>query len=156
MLSTVPLPLYRRELCWVGLGVPDAVEAMRRLARGLAAAGCVRPGFEEAVLAREASSPTGLPMSGRKLAVPHADPEHVITPAVAICTLARPVAFREMGNPTAAIDVDVVAMLALTDHESAQHELVRLIERCQRPEFLDGLCAAADPSALYALLEEAP
>jgi hypothetical protein len=57
-----------------------------------------------------------------------------------------------MGNPAAEISVDVIAMLALADHGSAQHELVRLIERCQQPRFLDGVCAAGDAAALLALL----
>lgn len=146
--------LFRRELCWAALQVADASEALTTLARGLAGLGLVRDTFEGAVLAREADSPTALPLAGRKVALPHADPEHVLAPAVAVCTLARPLTFREMGNPDSELPVEVVAMLALPDHESAQRELVRLLERFQDDSFVDRLCASADPDALLALLEE--
>lgn len=115
--------------------------------------GLVRASFEAALLEREASSPTALPLPGRKVAIPHADPEHVIAPAIACCTLAAPVRFREMGNPTQELAVEVVALLALPDHESAQRELVRFLERCQDESFLDALSACADEEALCELLQ---
>jgi PTS system galactitol-specific IIA component len=146
------MAFFRRDLCWAGLQAQDAAEVMRTLSRALLARGLVRPTFEAAVLAREAESPTGLPLSGRKVALPHADPEHVIAPAVALCTLGRPLPFREMGNPESELQVELVAMLALPDHESAQTELVRLIESFQETDHLDRLCTAPDADSLYALL----
>jgi PTS system galactitol-specific IIA component len=145
-------PLYRPDLCWTSLAADDADQVINTLASALQREGLVRATFEEAVREREASSPTGLPLAGRKVAIPHADPEHVITPAVAVCTLCRPVCFREMGNPESELSVDVVLMLALPDHESAQRELVRLVESCQQPEFVDRLHGAPDPQTLYDLL----
>jgi len=148
----VSTPLFRRELCWAALPADDAGEVMVLLARALADQGFVRSTFEDAVVSREASSPTGLPMAGRKVAIPHADPEHVIAPAVALCALCRPVGFKEMGNPQCELPVELVAMLALPDEQSAQHELVRLIELFQDAAFVDRLCTAADGDAIYALL----
>jgi PTS system galactitol-specific IIA component len=145
-------PLYRPELCWTSLAVDDADQVINVLASALHQNGLVRATFEAAVREREASSPTGLPLAGRKVAIPHADPEHVIAPAVAACTLSRPVRFGEMGNPESALSVDVVLMLALPDHESAQRELVRLVESCQEPDFVDRLHGAPDSRALYDLL----
>jgi galactitol PTS system EIIA component len=150
----VAASLVRRELCLARLELPDAESVLRELSAALARAGLVAPSFLEALLAREASSPTGLPLPGRKVAVPHADPEHVHSPAIAVCTLRRPVRFAEMGNPMRQLPVEAVFLLALTDKESAQAKLVRLIERLQRPEFVDELCAAPDADALFALLQE--
>ena len=152
MLARVSTPLFRRELCWAALSADDAGEVMALLARALADQGFVRSTFEAAVLSREASSPTGLPMAGRKVAIPHADPEHVIAPAVALCALRRPVVFQEMGNPQNELPVELVAMLALPDEQSAQQELVHLIELFQDTAFVDRLCTAADGDAIYALL----
>lgn len=126
---------------------------MALLARALTDQGIARPTLEEAVARREVASPTGLPMAGRKVAIPHADPEHVIAPAVALCTLGRPVIFREMGNPTSELPVELVAMLALPDEQSAQHELVHLIELFQDASYVDRLCEAADGDALFTLLK---
>jgi len=146
--------LFRTELCLARLRAPDAEAVIRAAAGALEQAGLVRPTFAGAVLAREMSSPTGLPLPGRKVAIPHADPEHVVTPAVAVATLVAPVSFREMGNPDSALSVDLVALLALTDKQSAQQELVRLIERFQDAALVDRLVAAPDAGALFALLQE--
>jgi len=151
----VPATLFRRELCWAKREATDAVELIRDLARELGRLGLVRPSFEAALLAREQTSPTGLPLPGRKLAVPHTDPEHVIAPAVAICTLASPVAFREMGCGERSIPVDVVAMLALPDHQTAQRELVSLIERFQHVPFVERLCGCTGSDEMLTLLATA-
>ncbi len=126
---------------------------MRALAGALLERAFVRPSFEAAVLAREASSPTGLPLAGRKVALPHADPEHVLAPAVALCTLEHPVRFREMGAPERELEVELVALLALPDHESAQRELVALLSRFQDPVFVDRLCASPDADHLFSLVQ---
>ena len=145
--------LFRPELCMAQLEAPDAAAVIGVAAGALSQLGLVRSTFAGAVLTREASSPTGLPLPGRKVAIPHADPEHVITPAVAVATLATPVTFAEMGNPDGALQVELVAVLALTDKESAQQELVRLIELFQQATFVDRLVAATDAEALFRLLE---
>ena len=124
------------------------------MARALHQLGLVHDSFEEALLAREAASPTALPLPGRKLAVPHADPEHVRAPAIACATLSEPVKFREMGNPDQELAVEVVALLALTDHDSARRELVRFLQCSQDASFLDRLCACHDAAALCALLDK--
>lgn len=144
---------FSAELCWIGATVEDAEEAMSLMARGLREQGRVAGSFEAAVIAREARSPTGLPLARRKAAIPHADVEHVITPAVALCTLARPVAFSEMGNPDGQIPVELIVMLALKDHESMQEELVRLVGLLQDPDAVDRICAAPDADALLRLVE---
>jgi PTS system galactitol-specific IIA component len=144
--------LYRPELCWASFAARDAGEAIHQMATALLGLGLVRPTFAAAVLEREAVSPTGLPLARRKIALPHADPEHVVAPAVAVCTLARPVVFCEMGNPASELEVDAILMLALPDRESAQQELVRLVEACQDPDFVDRLYAAPDAQSLYLLV----
>ncbi len=147
--------LFRPELCLSRLEAPDAAAVIGAAGRALSQRGLVRATFAGAVLAREASSPTGLPLPGRKVAIPHADPEHVVTPAIAVVTLATPVTFAEMGNPDSALQVELVAVLALTDKESAQQELVRLIELFQQATFVDELVAATNAEALFRLLEAA-
>ena len=144
--------LFRPEFCRAGLSAPDAAEVVAVLSDALRVAGAVRPSFADAVLAREASSPTGLPFAGPKVAIPHADPEHVLEPAIAVATLAAPVRFFEMGNPQNALDVDLVALLALPHKQSAQNELVALIGRFQHGGFVERLCRAADAEAVCALL----
>ena len=130
----------------------DADQALRAMCDELERMGYVKPTFVDAVLVREAASPTGLPMAGRKVAIPHADPEHVVNPAIAVATLNHPVIFREMGNPGSELEVEVIVMLALTDRESVQQELVRMVELFQNAEFVDKLYAAPDGESLLRLL----
>lgn len=149
--------LFRRELCWAQLAAKDARQVLERLARELTAQGLVHPSFEAAVLQREQVSPTGLPMPRRKVAIPHSDPEHVITAAVALCSLATPVTFCEMGNPHNELPVELVAMLALPDKEQCQQQLVQLIGLFQDASLLDRLCQAPDGESIYSLLtQESP
>jgi PTS system galactitol-specific IIA component len=150
------MSVFRRELCRAGLVAADARAVIVELAGALTASGCARPSLEAAVLSREAESPTGLPLVGRKAAIPHSDPVHVLAPAIAVAALARPVRFREMGNPEAELEVELVALLALPSAELAQQELVGLIERLQDPCFVDRLCAAESAAALHALLVAGP
>jgi PTS system galactitol-specific IIA component len=144
-------------LCFVRLDVATAEAAVRHLARELAKAGHVKPSFEAAAVARERRSPTGLPFSGPggAVALPHAEPEHVVSPAVAIATLARPVKFREMGSPATQLDVALVVMPALTAKEQAAAGLARLIERLQPETLRRALLDAADEAAMRAALEAA-
>lgn len=144
--------LFRPELCFSSLDLPDADAVLDLLADALQEQGLVHPSFAGAVRQREATSPTGLPLARRKVAVPHADPEHVIAPAVAAATLARPVLFGEMGNPDSQLEIEVVLMLALRDRESVQRELVRLVETFQDPDFVDRVHAAPDPHRLFELI----
>lgn len=144
--------LYRHDLCWSGLEAADAEEVLRIIARTLVEKGLVQPSFEAALLEREGRSPTGLPLPGKKVAIPHADPEHVIADTISLCTLARPVTFCEMGNPESELPVEIVAVLALTKAELVQQELVRLVERFQDSSFVDRLHGAADADAMLALI----
>jgi PTS system galactitol-specific IIA component len=144
--------VFRRDLCWAALAAGDAGEALEVLSGALAIRGLVRPTFAAAVRQREASSPTGLPLPRRNVAVPHADAAHVIAPAIAVCSLARPVPFGEMGNPGRRIPVSFIALLALPDHHSAQQHLVTLLGRFQDGGFVESLCAARDGEALFGLL----
>lgn len=140
------------ELCVVGLDAPSAEAAIRALARVLHAAGRVRATFEAAAVAREVRSPTGLPFEPLAVALPHAEPEHVVSPAIAIATLAAPVRFREMGSPATQHEVQLVIMPAFGSKEQAGAELSRLIEALQDPETTRVLAAAATRDELCAAL----
>lgn len=119
----------------VRLEAASAEEVIRRLAARLEAAGRVRPSFANAVWERERTNPTGLPLSGElHVAIPHADVEHVCAPAVAVATLARPVAFRNMVRPEEMVPVSIVILLALTELHAQIEMLQSLAELFQDPD----------------------
>jgi len=82
---------------------PDRAAVIRELGRRLLQQGYVKPGFVESVLEREEMGPTCL-QGG--IAIPHADPQYVHKPGVAIATLAEPVEWW-------GLQVDLVFLLAL-------------------------------------------
>jgi len=141
------------EAICLGVEATSNRDVIDLLAGRLAALGRVRPSFAGAVLAREASMPTGLPLGGAlNVAVPHTDPEHVVKPSLALATLARPVGFGSMDDPDEEIPVGVVMMLAL-DNKDAQIDMLREVaELIQRPGALAALAAATSADEIYAVL----
>jgi PTS system galactitol-specific IIA component len=134
------------------LEAASAEAAVRALAQALFAAGHVKASFEAAALQRERRSPTGLPFAGSAVALPHAEPEHVVSPAIAIASLARPVKFRQMGSPATQLDVALVVMPALRAKEQAAAGLSRLIELLQDEALRAELSLAASPDSMRDLL----
>jgi PTS system galactitol-specific IIA component len=99
--------------------------------------------------------PTGLPFEGGAVALPHAEPEHVVSPRIAVASLARPVKFRQMGEPATQLDVTLVVMPALTAKEQAAASLTRLIELLQDGTLRRDLIAATTPEAMSTLMSAA-
>ena len=140
------------DLCIAGLTASSSDEVLRALSSRLLAAGSVLPSFEAAALARERRSPTGLPFPNIAVALPHAEPEHVVTPAIAVASLKAPVKFRQMGSPAIRIDVSLVVMPALTAKEQAAAELSRLIELLQDETLRHALAEADSARAICEIL----
>jgi galactitol PTS system EIIA component len=140
------------DLCIAGLVADSSDAVVRLLAQRLLGAGHVRPSFEGATLAREKRSPTGLPFPGQGVAMPHAEPEHVLVPAIAVAALAKPTTFRQMGAPAIKIDVSLVMMPALTEKEQAAGELSRLVGLLQDDALRSALIQAPTSHDMYAIL----
>jgi PTS system galactitol-specific IIA component len=136
-------------LCFVGLDVASDEAAVRALAKALFSAGKVTANFEFAAVSREKRSPTGLPFPGGAIAIPHAEPEHVESPSLAIAKLARPVKFREMGNPASELEVALVVMPALTARDQAAAHLAKILDLLKDETLRGELHAAGDAVALF-------
>ena len=139
----------------IALGVTASTgeEVIRLLAGRLEKLGYVRPTYADAVVAREAKMPTGLPV-GRdaNVAVPHTDPQHVIKPGVALATLARPVAFASMEDPDEDVPVGLVFMLAINDKDRQIDMLQQIMEIVQSPEKIDALMRTAESRDVFEIL----
>lgn len=111
-------------------------EAIAVLAALLYRHGYVRDTFEQAVLEREKTFATGLPTPEIQVAIPHADVEHVIRPAIAIGVMDQPVAFGEMGDAENTVAVRIVCMLAVSQSEVLVSLLRNLVGILQNPVLL--------------------
>ena len=116
--------------------------------------GYVRDTFVDAVLEREKKFATGLPTPTIQVAIPHADVEHVLRPAIAIGVLEETVPFGEMGNPEATVPVKIVCMLAVTESETLVSLLQNLVAIFQNVELLTQIVKAADAAQIAAIFND--
>lgn len=135
----------------LGVAAETAEQVIDDLARRLEASGYVGATYRDAVIAREAAMPTGLPLEGDlAVAVPHTDPVHVLKPGVAIATLAKPVEFRSMEDPDEALSVRVVFALALKDKHEQIEMLQTIAMMLQDPARIRAVIAAGSIQELLA------
>jgi fructose PTS system EIIBC or EIIC component len=126
----------------------DKQEVIRALARIVADAGRASDanGLAEDALAREATSPTGLPGG---IAIPHCRTEHVDVPTLAFARLDPPVAFGAKDGPAR-----LAFLIAAPAGGDATHlkVLTQLARALVKSEFTDGLRNAATPEDVVALV----
>ncbi len=129
-------------------------EIIRILAGKLERLGRVTPGYVDAVLQRERTLPTGLPLGGEEnAAIPHTDPEHVLKAGVALATMKAPVIFGNMEDPEEKLPVRFVFLLAIDDKKQQIETLRRIMATIQDAEALEGLRQARVPGDVAAVLE---
>lgn len=118
-------------------------EIIRILAGKLEKLGYVKPSYADAVVSRELSMPTGLPLErDDNVAVPHTDPEHVIKAGVAFATLKMPIAFANMEDLEETVPVGYVFLLAINDKDQQIETLQQIMATIQDADALDRLKAA--------------
>lgn len=141
----------------LGQEAANANDVIGLLADHLRRARIVHPSYGSAAIAREATMPTGLPLGdGFAVAVPHTDPEHVITSGIALATLKSPVLFGSMDDPEAKIPVHIVFALALRSKDE-QIDMLNAIGRLlQDGERLKRLSAANSAEEVASLLDAEP
>lgn len=116
-------------------------EVLRQMAAALQEEGYVKESFSDAIIQRELTFPTGLPMGEINVAIPHTDPEHVNTAAFCLGILDKPVTFHVMGTEGEQVEVSILFMLAIKRKEDQLENLQKLIEICQEQEMLKTLLA---------------
>jgi len=129
-------------LILLNLDADTAEVVIRALGARLEAAGCVKPSWIEAALAREKVYATGLPTEV-PVGLPHTDAVHCLRPAIAVATLAQPVTWGRLGDPSQTVPVQIVFALAVVKPEEQVKTLTKLIDFCQKPENLRELYHAA-------------
>lgn len=118
-------------------------EIIRILAGKLERLGYVKPSYADAVVSRELSMPTGLPLErDENVAVPHTDPEHVLKAGIALATLKLPIEFANMEDPEEAVPVGYVFLLAINDKDKQIVTLQQIMATIQDADALDRLKAA--------------
>ena len=154
-MSDSLMRLIDPQLIFTGVEARHADEVIAQLGTRLAEQGLVTENYVAAVIARESDMPTGLPLGEINVAVPHTDPEHVITPTVAVATLTRPVLFGNMEDPDEKLPVSIVFLLALKEKDKQIEMLQAIAGLIQNGSLLEEMTTATDKEDILALLAKA-
>jgi PTS system galactitol-specific IIA component len=130
-------------------------EVLTAMSRILFSKGYVKDSFQGAILERERLYPSGLPMEGHKIAIPHTDAEHVNNSVILFARLAQPVEFSSMGDPDEKLQVQLVSMFALKEKKKIGFLLDVLISAYSDNAVLDAILQAPSTGDIYRILFDA-
>jgi PTS system galactitol-specific IIA component len=130
-------------------------EALTKMGTLLLSKGYVKDSFIPAILERERNYPSGVPMEGHKIAIPHTDAEHVNESTILFARLAKPVEFSCMGEPNEKIQVQLISMFALKEKKKIGYILEVLITTYQESETLEAILQAKSQQEIYDILRKA-
>ncbi len=93
-------------------------ELIHELVTSLSQKGYVKSSYEEAIYKRELEFPTGLILDGAfNVAIPHAETEHVLKPAIHLAILNSEILWENMEDPDEVIPVHLVFLLCIKKPE---------------------------------------
>jgi len=117
--------------------------------------GFVKPEYYQILISREEQYPTGLPTECVQVAIPHGCSEgSVLKPAVAVATLAKNVAFRNMANKDEELSVGIVFMLAIVNEHELAEDLSRVMSVFSEAGMLERLYTAKAGSEIVEIMSE--
>ena len=147
--------LIREEHILAGITAPDSKGASREISRRLVETGYVETEFERDVWKREGEFPTGLPTEPIGVAIPHADPDHVLKTALCVATLTSPVTFAQMGTDSSKeVDASIIFMLAIKEKEKQVVMIQQLVQMIQNPDLLEALVGVKDAQQAFTLIKQ--
>lgn len=108
--------------------------------------GWAKPGYGGALVEREAAFPTGIQLPTCGVAIPHADREWTVVPAILGASLKEPVLFRNMEDPSAQVAVNLVVLMLIArpaDHLRVLQRLVDLFQSGRARDLAQNLSVSA-------------
>jgi galactitol PTS system EIIA component len=145
--------LVRKDLILLDIEAADNFEALTYMSTVLLEKGYVLPSFERAILERERLHPSGLPMEGHKIAIPHTNAEHVVNSALLFARLKRPVVFKCMGDPGISFELRLISMFALKEAKKIGDLLESLINVYRNNAALETILNAESEEEVYEILK---
>jgi PTS system galactitol-specific IIA component len=138
-----------KDLIFYELEADDTDSLIRVMGAAFEKAGFVKATYAAAVAERELVYPTGLQLDGVAVAMPHTTGEHVITPAIGVARLARPVSFSHMGDEETKVDAEFVFMMAIKNPDEQIGWLKSVMSVFTDAEALNEMKATGSAAALY-------
>ena len=145
VLDNISSLRFSEEMTWQELLTKMSDEAIKN--------GWAKDGFKDAILTREEKFATGL-HAAIDIAIPHADAEWTIEPAMVSATLDTPVPFNPMGGEGGMVQAQFVFMLVIPDADAHLDFLQAIASFIEDEELLGDLAETKDISSLIAYLKE--
>lgn len=130
----------------------DQSDLLHQLGGLLIQRGAVSSAYIEAVCERERNFPTGLLVGDVNVAIPHADPQHVNQPAIALGVVKESVPFGNMADPEMKIPVQVVFLLAPEKSERQLALLEQVMNLIQDQEQMKAIMEAQEAEGVWRVL----
>lgn len=143
-----------KEIVLPQLKADSVEEVLDILSKALVKNGNVKEEYVQAIKEREEMYPTGLPSTAPGIAIPHADHDLVLNTSVAIATLKKPVAFKNMEQKDEEIPVQIVFMLAISEPHGQIEMLQKVVEIIQDEVFRKSLLEIENSEDLLEVVEK--
>jgi len=104
---------FKENLIFLDLEFNNQIEFLQFIGTELYEKGYVKSTFTEGLITREKKYPTGLPSTPYAVAIPHCEPQHVISNTISIIRFKNPIKFLEMGTLDKEILVNFAFVLTL-------------------------------------------
>lgn len=144
--------MIQRELIQFDMVAADRDDFFDRVIDELLRLGYVKESYRDAIKVREAKFPTALPTVPEAIAIPHADPEHILKPFILAARLKDPVQWNEMGRNEVEHPVRFVFMLGFTKTDGHVKLLQALLKNFQDADYMTALADADSADAYYDLV----
>lgn len=141
------------DLIFTDLNFQTKEETLSFLSNQLFKKGYVKSEYQQAILDREKTYPTGLPSPGVNIAIPHADNNLVNETTIAIGILNDPVSFYSMENTTTELNVQIVMMLAIKEPHGQIEMLQKVVAIIQNEELTKRITQTHDEKEVMTMLK---
>lgn len=132
---------FKEDLIYLDLDFNSRFDFLEFIGTELFKKGYVKPSFTEGLIIREGKYPTGLPSAPFAVAIPHCEPQHVITNTISIIRFKNPIKFLEMGTLDREIFVKFAFVLTL-DGKQQVVILKDLMSLFMNSEFMEKMSIA--------------
>ncbi|MFT9184434.1 MAG: PTS sugar transporter subunit IIA [Lacticaseibacillus paracasei] len=140
--------MIHKDLIFLNENAADRKTLFRDVAKKIRAAGYAKDTYEAALNKREDEFPTGVVFPEISVMLPHADPENVNEPFMAIVKNAQPVRVLQMGYNEPE-DATAMFFLGITDASQQVGLLQVFMDLLQDKAFVAKFKATTDPEAMY-------
>ncbi|PLR75216.1 PTS galactitol transporter subunit IIA [Bacillus sp. V3-13] len=146
--------LFNKDLILTNLHCSSKDDFFEKVSNYLMEKGYVKENFKKAIMEREQKYPTGLRTDPFHVAIPHTDPENILTPFIMVVRPDQEIEFVEMGTDDQAVKARFIFVLGLNKSEAQAPLLEKLIEMFMNSEAMNRIVNENDENKIMDILKK--